>query len=83
MTDPVAPTDVTITVRDNGNLRVAGPITLLDGAGNALHVEPGKAVFLCRCGGSATKPFCDSSHRTNGFASVVRAPSAGEGTGTV
>jgi len=73
MTDPVAPTDVTITVRDNGNLRVSGPITLLDGEGNALEVEAGKAVFLCRCGGSATKPFCDGTHRANGFASVVRA----------
>lgn len=80
MTDPSAPTDATITVRDNGNLRVAGPITFLDGEGNAFHVEPGKAVFLCRCGGSTTKPFCDGSHRTNGFASVVRA-GGGEGTG--
>lgn len=73
MTDPTVPANVTITVRDNGNLRVAGPITLLDGEGNAFEVEAGKAVFLCRCGGSATKPFCDSSHRTNGFASLVRA----------
>jgi CDGSH-type Zn-finger protein len=79
MTDPAAPTDVTITVRDNGSLRISGPIALLDGEGNAFHVEPGKAVFLCRCGGSATKPFCDSSHRTNGFASVV--PAGGRAAG--
>jgi CDGSH-type Zn-finger protein len=24
-------------------------------------------VFLCRCGGSQNKPFCDSSHASNGF----------------
>jgi CDGSH-type Zn-finger protein len=68
------PTDVTITVRDNAFYRIAGPITLLDGEGNPFEIEAGKVVTLCRCGGSATKPFCDSSHRTNGFSSAVRAP---------
>jgi CDGSH-type Zn-finger protein len=77
MSEPTAPTGVTITVRDNGNLRVAGPITLLDGEGNVIEVEAGRAVTLCRCGGSATKPFCDSSHRAIGFASVVRAEPRG------
>jgi CDGSH-type Zn-finger protein len=24
-------------------------------------------VFLCRCGGSSNKPFCDATHATNGF----------------
>ncbi len=26
-----------------------------------------KGVALCRCGGSATKPFCDGAHKNNGF----------------
>ncbi len=73
MTEPTLPTDVTITVRDNGNLRVVGPITLLDGEGNPFEIGAGRAVTLCRCGASATKPFCDSSHRTIGFESAVRA----------
>ena len=85
MSDAPDATGVTITVRDNAFLRVAGPITLLDGEGTAFAVEAGKIVTLCRCGGSATKPFCDSSHRTNGFSSVVRAdrPNAEDGEGTV
>jgi CDGSH-type Zn-finger protein len=29
------------------------------------------SVSLCRCGQSATKPFCDSAHKTCGFDSVV------------
>jgi CDGSH-type Zn-finger protein len=65
--------DVTITVRDNGNLKVVGPITLLDGEGNQIDVPEGKAVFLCRCGHSQTKPFCDASHKAAGFESAVRA----------
>ena len=72
MSDP-ATGDVTITVRDDGNIRVAGPVTILDGEGNAYEVEAGKPVFLCRCGGSSSKPFCDGTHRANGFRSAVRA----------
>ena len=26
-----------------------------------------RSVALCRCGGSKNKPFCDGTHRTNGF----------------
>ena len=79
-TNPTSPTSVTITVRDDGNLRVVGPITLLDGEGNPFEIEAGRAVTLCRCGGSSTKPFCDSSHRTNGFRSIVRAKGAADDT---
>ena len=71
--------EVTIRVRDNGNLKVEGPVTLLDGEGNPIAVPEGQPIFLCRCGMSAAKPFCDSSHRAAGFSSVVRAEAPAEG----
>ena len=61
----------TITPSDNGPYRVFGALQLVDAEGNVMRSEGGFA--LCRCGGSGNKPFCDGTHRTNGFESVVRA----------
>ena len=66
--------DVTITVRDNGPYRVRGNLRVFDASGNELQTEAKHdAIALCRCGNSSTKPFCDGTHRTAGFDSVVRA----------
>jgi CDGSH-type Zn-finger protein len=77
MTDqPAEPAPVAIRPTDNGPYRVRGPVILEDAAGNRWDLAPGKSVFLCRCGQSETRPFCDDSHRRIGFESVVRAPSS-------
>jgi CDGSH-type Zn-finger protein len=36
----------------------------------------GRAVALCRCGRSGNRPWCDGSHRTNGFSAAEEAPGA-------
>ena len=64
---------VEIKVRDNGPYKVTGPIRLVDVDGRAWELGEG-AVALCRCGRSQTKPFCDASHREEGFESCERAP---------
>ncbi len=57
--------DVKVSVLKNGPLKVDGAIALVqDGA--ELPVQ-GAAVFLCRCGASAKKPFCDGAHTRIGF----------------
>ena len=38
---------------------------LTNSKGEALKAKP--AMALCRCGGSANKPFCDGTHSRNGF----------------
>lgn len=49
----------------NGPVAVRGPVELVDAEGGMFAV--GSRIALCRCGGSANKPFCDGSHRLNGF----------------
>ena len=56
---------VTIECRPNGPYLVKGLDELSRSSGEALRTEP--VVALCRCGGSATKPFCDGTHKKNGF----------------
>ncbi len=64
--------DVRIKVRENGPYLVTGRVELVDADGTPYSVE--ENFVLCRCGGSATKPFCDGSHKHNGFAAAERAP---------
>ena len=64
---------VEIKVRDNGPYKVTGPVRIVDAEGNAWEVDGSRPVALCRCGRSATKPFCDATHKTSGFASCERA----------
>ena len=62
-----------ITPTDNGPYLVQGNATLLDAEGNTYEVTD--TIALCRCGLSATKPFCDGSHEKTYFIAVNRAPS--------
>jgi CDGSH-type Zn-finger protein len=64
---------VEIKVRDNGPYKVTGPVRLIDVEGHAFELPEGKALALCRCGRSQTKPFCDASHKASGFESCERA----------
>ncbi|MEN8155399.1 MAG: CDGSH iron-sulfur domain-containing protein [Bacteroidota bacterium] len=48
-----------------GPLEVTGHFRLVDTGGRI--IENRGAVFLCRCGNSSNKPFCDGSHKGNGF----------------
>jgi uncharacterized Fe-S cluster protein YjdI len=54
-----------IEVLKDGPVKVVGPCTVMHSDGTSETKE--KAVFLCRCGGSSKKPFCDGSHKKLGF----------------
>gem|GEM_PF-187563 len=58
--------EVRITVRQNGPYYVQGRVILVDHEGNEIPYE-GEELWLCRCGGSSKKPFCDGTHKRIGF----------------
>ncbi len=64
--------EAVIKARENGPYLVRGSFIVTDADGNPYAVE-GETVVLCRCGGSQNKPFCDGSHRENGFSAPERA----------
>lgn len=57
------PLSVTATL--NGPLEIKGAFTIYDEDGAVLY--SGSETWLCRCGGSGNKPFCDSTHKRIGF----------------
>ena len=54
-----------VRVTENGPYRVDGGVPVRDADGNA--VEAPGTYFLCRCGQSSNKPFCDGTHKKVGF----------------
>jgi len=56
---------ITVTPSRNGPLQVLGNLEIVSGTGRTL--ERTTEAWLCRCGGSQNKPYCDGSHRKIGF----------------
>lgn len=58
----------TIECALNGPYLVKNLGEFRDAQGEPIKGPP--VLALCRCGGSANKPFCDGSHKKNGFSGV-------------
>ncbi|HXY49373.1 MAG TPA: CDGSH iron-sulfur domain-containing protein [Terriglobales bacterium] len=56
-----------VTPTANGPLHLQGQVTIRNAAGKVIF--EGAETWLCRCGRSADKPFCDGSHERSGFRS--------------
>lgn len=67
---------VIITPTDNGPYHVQGKIRLLTPSGREIEVED--EAWLCRCGGSKNKPFCDGTHSAIGFQAAEAAVAAAD-----
>jgi len=63
--EPEVHDGVVVRILPGGPLVVRGSMTLTSPDGTEATTT--ERATLCRCGGSANKPFCDGTHRTNGF----------------
>lgn len=54
-----------ISVLHNGPYEVSGPIELQ--VEDEMGLSDDNPYYLCRCGASENKPFCDGSHKGIGF----------------
>lgn len=57
--------DVQVNVRTNGPLAIVGVVEVVGADGTVLSTDD--RTFLCRCGSSSNKPFCDGTHKSVGF----------------
>jgi len=58
------PAAVTVEYRRNGPLVITGDVEIRAADGTREQLDQ---VFLCRCGGSENKPFCDGTHKRIDF----------------
>jgi CDGSH-type Zn-finger protein len=58
---------LSIALTPNGPLHVTGNVEIITGTGRTVNRVTD--TWLCRCGQSKNKPYCDGSHKAAGFRS--------------
>jgi CDGSH-type Zn-finger protein len=53
-----------VRVEMNGPIKIKGKIRFRDSSGKI--TEGDQELFICRCGGSASMPWCDDTHKRIG-----------------
>jgi len=56
---------VNVALLPDGPLMISGNLELLSATGEV--VDQGEKFWLCRCGQSKKKPYCDGAHKAAGF----------------
>lgn len=65
--------NIQVQPMDDGPLAVTGGVPVIDPDGRPFAGTDEGPVYLCRCGSSGNKPFCDGSHVRVGFTASDRA----------
>ncbi len=69
-----------VTILETGPYTVQGPLKIFDHSGVEVRGDR-ETIFLCRCGGSKNKPFCDGTHSRIAFRGAREAVEQAEARG--
>jgi CDGSH-type Zn-finger protein len=61
---PIVISPAEIRILKNGPIMIKGVFSFRDSSGKVSQGE--QELYLCRCGGSASKPWCDGTHKKIG-----------------
>ncbi len=64
MEQPIKKVTAKLHLTKEGPIRVEGKFFLVSLDGDSLVPDDTKEVYLCSCGASRNKPFCDGSHKS-------------------
>jgi len=67
--EPLAARDgpLSVTLITNGPMKISGNLEICTGTGRTVNRI--QEAWLCRCGASGNKPYCDGTHKRTGFKS--------------
>ena len=71
MSTEIEPGKVRIEMLPEGPYEVVGEIEMIGLDGQIIKTK--KKCYLCRCGASTHKPFCDGTHSKVGFEAAAQA----------
>lgn len=66
------PGPLIVTPVENGPLRCTGPLQIRSAGGRTIDCTT--QAWLCRCGASSRKPYCDGTHKRTGFEAPGETP---------
>ena len=52
-----------VTAIKDGPLKISGGVRVENAQGETKKFEENQEAWLCRCGASKNKPYCDGSHK--------------------
>ncbi len=64
-TDKTMENTPVIDISENGPILISGPVSIK--YKESQELKESKTIALCRCGMSSRKPYCDGTHKREGF----------------